>query len=160
MRVIALLATYTEERFITACLEHLFQQGVEVFLIDNESTDRTVSLAKRYLGHGLIGIETLPRWGMYRWRTILERKGQLGATLEADWFMHVDADEIDLPLRTGWTLAESFAEVAGQGYNAVNFLELTFIPTREAPDHDHPDFQKTMRWYYPFALSSPNGMRA
>jgi hypothetical protein len=40
--------------------------------------------------------------------------------------------------------------VEAQGYNAVNFLEFVFLPTREAPDHDHPAFQRTMRWYYPF----------
>ena len=50
MRVVALLATYNEERFITACLGHLTGHGVEVYLIDNESTDRTVQLAERFRG--------------------------------------------------------------------------------------------------------------
>jgi glycosyltransferase involved in cell wall biosynthesis len=160
MRVIALLATYNEERFIAGCLEHLFRQGVEVYLCDNESTDQTVAIAERYLGHGLIGIETLPRAGMYSWRPILERKEQLATTLEADWFMHVDADEIRLPPHSDRTLAQAFAGVQAQGYNAVNFLEFTFIPTQEAPDHDHPDFQKTMRWYYPFLPTFPHRLNA
>jgi Glycosyl transferase family 2 len=160
-RVVALLATYNEERFIAGCLEHLFQQQVDVYLIDNCSTDRTVPIARRYLGRGLIGVETFPRPGMYSWRPILERKEQLASTLDADWFMHVDADEIRLPPRSDDTLAQAFAEVEGQGYNAVNFQEFTFVPTREAPDHDHPDFRKTMRWYYPFLPSPvPNRVNA
>jgi glycosyltransferase involved in cell wall biosynthesis len=160
MRIVAILATYNEERFIAGCLEHLFQQGVQVYLCDNESTDKTVAIAERHLGRGLIGIETIPRAGMYSWRPILERKEQLAATLEGAWFMHVDADEIHLPPHSGCTLAQAFAEVEAQGYNAVNFLEFTFIPTRESPDHDHPDFQKTMRWYYPFLPTYPHAMRA
>lgn len=162
MRVIALLATYNEERFIRSCLEHLLGQGVYVYLIDNCSTDRTLRIAREYLGRGLIGIETFPRSsGVYRWQAILKRKDELARTLEADWFMHVDADEIHLPPRADQTLAEAFAEVEEAGYNAVDFQEFVFVPTREYPDHDHPDYRRTMRWYYPFnPSSSPRLMRA
>jgi glycosyltransferase involved in cell wall biosynthesis len=161
VRVVALVATYNEERFIGSCLEHLIEQGVQVYLIDNSSSDRTVEIAERYLGRGLIDIETFPRaGGVYKWRSILERKEQLATTLEADWFMHVDADEIRLPPRSARTLARTFAEVGAQGYNAVNFLEFTFVPTREAPDHDHPYFWRTMRWYYPFLPRFPHRLNA
>lgn len=161
VRVVAILATYNEERFIADCLEHLFEQGVDAYLIDNSSTDRTVEIAERYLQKGLVGIETFPRTeGVYKWQSILERKEQLATTLEANWFMHVDADEIRLPPRSTRTLAQAFSEVDAQGYNAVNFLEFVFVPTREAPDHDHPRFQHTMRWYYPFARTFPQRLNA
>lgn len=161
MRIIAILATYNEERFIAACLEHLFEQGVDVYLIDNSSTDQTVSIAERYLRRGLVGIETFPRTtATYEWRSILERKETLAMTLDADWFMHVDADEIRLPPRSDRTLAQMFAEVEAQDYNAVNFMEFTFLPVREDPDHDHPEFLKTMRYYYPFAPVLPHRLNA
>lgn len=161
MRVVALLASYNEERFIAGCLEHLFAQGVEAYLIDNCSTDRTVEIAERYLGRGLIGIESFPRdGGVYRWGAILERKEELAATLEADWFMHADPDEYRLPPHSGITLARAFAQIDRNGYNAVNFLEFTFLPTREAPDHDHPRFRQTMRWYYPFVRRFPQRRNA
>lgn len=150
MRVLAILATYNEERFIGVCLEHLFAQGVEAYLCDNQSTDRTVAIAERYLGAGLRGIEQIPRDGIFRWREILHRKEELASELDADWFLHLDPDEIPLAPRSGQTLAEALAEADADGYNAVDFSEFTFVPTREAPDHDHPDFRRTMRWYYPF----------
>jgi glycosyltransferase involved in cell wall biosynthesis len=154
MRVLAILATYNEERFIGGCLEHLFAHGVEAYLCDNQSTDRTVEIASRYLGAGLRGIEQLPRDGTFRWRQILRRKEALAATLDADWYLHLDADEILLPPRSGQTLREAFAEAEAGGYNAVELAEFTFVPTREEPDHDHPDFRRTMRWYYPFSPSA------
>jgi len=161
MRVVAILAAYNEERFIAGCLEHLIRNGIDIYLIDNASTDGTVSIAQRYLGRGLIGIEAFPRAGRYSWRPLLERKEQIVATLDADWFMHVDPDEIRLPPRSDCSLPQAFAEVERQGYNAVNFLEFTFTPTQEAPDHDHPEFQTTMRWYYPFMPSlAPNQVKA
>lgn len=160
MRVIALLATYNEERFIVPCLEHLGRQGVETYLIDNESTDATVRLARPFLGRGLIGIESFPRRGVYRWRGILERKEQLAAELAADWFLHVDADEIRLPPVAGQTLSEALMAADRAGFNAVNFREFTFVPTRQSPDHDHPDYPCTMRWYYPYKPAGAEQIKA
>lgn len=160
MRVIALLAAYNEERFIGPCIEHLLSQGVESYLIDNSSTDRTVSIAEQYLHKGLVGIENFPRNGMRSWRPLLERKEYLASILDADWFMHSDPDEVRLSHRSDLTLAEALARADSEGYNAVNFQEFTFIPTREAPDHDHPDYKKTMRHYYAFSPAFPNQLKA
>jgi len=158
--VVAILATYNESRFIDACLAHLVSQGVTVYLLDNESTDNTVSIAEKWLGRGLIGIERLPRYGTFQLRTQLQRKQALALELKADWFIHVDADEILESPIGDLTLAEALAAVDEAGYNAVNFQEFTFIPTVESPDHDHPEYQRTMHHYYPFARILPNGIRA
>lgn len=160
LRILALLATYNERRFIAGCLEHLRRHGVETYLIDNSSTDGTVEIAERYLGDGLVGIETFPRGEIYEWRALLARKEQLARELESDWFIHLDADELRLPPPGVSTLAEAIAEVDRVGFNAVNFTECTFIPTREDPDHDHPDFVRTLRTYYPFAPTYPHQMKA
>jgi glycosyltransferase involved in cell wall biosynthesis len=160
LRVVALLATYNERRFVGDCIEHLHGQGVETYLIDNCSTDDTVEIAERHRGRGLVGVEVLPRDGFYPWRALLARKQQLARELEADWFIHLDPDEVRLPPAGRGTLAEALAAVDRDGYNAVDFLEFTFIPTREDPDHDHPDYQRTLRTYYPFAPRSPNQLKA
>ena len=160
MRVIAVLAVYNEERFIANCLQNLLRQGVKVYLIDNDSTDQTVAIAKRYLDRGVLGIERFPREGMFRSWPILKRKEQLAAELPGDWFMHVDADEVHTPGRCGQTLAQVFEEAEAQGYNAVNFQEYTFTPTQEEPDHDHPDYLETMRWYYAYAPIFPHRLNA
>lgn len=159
MRIVAILASYNEQRFIGACLEHYLQQGIEVYLLDNDSTDNTLEIARGYLGQNLIGIERMPRHGMYQWQKILLRKEQLADEIKADWLMHADPDEIRVA-PNGQTLAEAIADVDSQGYNAINFMEYTFLPVRESPDHDHPDFQQTMRWYYPFGPRHPHRLNA
>ena len=160
MRVVALLAAYNEERFIGGCLAHLVAQGVESYLIDHSSTDRTVEIAESYRGRGLIGIERVPRGQPPSWREILERKEELARELDAEWFLHADPDEVRLPPRQGITLAEALAEVDHLGYNAVSFQEFTFVPWREEPDHDHPRFRETMRRYYPCLAQSPDQVKA
>jgi hypothetical protein len=160
LRIVALLATYNERRFIGPCLEHLRTHGIETYLIDNCSTDDTVEIAERQHDHGLIGIEKMPRDGTYNWHGLLRRKEQLAHELDADWFIHLDADEVRLPPRGMGTLAEALAEVDQAGYNAVNFLEFTFVPSREQPDHDHPDFMHTLHTYYPFCPEFPHRLNA
>ena len=156
MRVIALLASYNERRFIRPCLEHLHDHDVEAYLIDNCSDDETVTIAERHLGRGLIGIEQFPRDGGYNWVGLLRRKEELAGELEADWFIHLDPDELRLPPPGEGTLADALAMVDREGFNAVNFFEFTFMPTREEPHHDHPDFERTLRTYYPFAPTFPD----
>ncbi len=158
--MVAVLATRNEERFIAACLENLFAQGVDVYLCDNGSTDRTVEIATTFLDAGLIGIEHIPHDGTYRWESILRRKEALFRELDADWLMHVDADEIHLPPPGHASIAEAIAVVDALGYDAVEFAEFTFVPTLEEPDHDHADFIRTLRTYYPFHPRSPHCVRA
>ena len=148
MRVIALITAYNEELMIGPALDHLMSQGAEVYLIDNESTDRTVEIARRYLGRGLLGVETLPRKGYFDLTSVLRREEERAKELPGDWFMHHDADEIRLAPPPYRTLAEGFAEVGRAGYNAVNFQEFVFVPTQQVPNHEHPEFPRTMRHYY------------
>lgn len=156
----ALLATYNERRFIGGCLEHLHEQGVETYLIDNCSTDETVEIAERYRGHGLIGIEEFPHDGAVNLRGLLKRKEELAGDIDADWFVHLDTDERRFAPPGLGTLAQALDTADRQGYNAVNFLEFTFVPTREEPDHDHPDYARTLRTYYPFLPSFPHQLKA
>ncbi len=151
----AIVATHNEERFIGGCLSHLCAHGVQCYLIDNESTDATVQIAARWEGHGLIGIESFPRGGVYPWRSLLARKAELATELDADWALHVDADERYVPPRPGSTLSDALHEAAAAGDNAVSFVEYAFVPTIETPNHDHPEFERTMRWYYPASAGAP-----
>ena len=156
MKIIALLAAYNEERFIRNCLENYNYQGIEVYLIDNESTDNTVKIAQEYLGKGLLNIETIEKTELHQIEPILNRKAELALELDADWFICADIDEIRIPGNSYTNLINAIIEVDKHGYNAINFLEFTFIPTLEEPDHDHDNYMETMKWYYPFLPKFPH----
>lgn len=165
MRVVALIAAHNERRFIDACLRHLERHGVGAYLIDNCSTDNTMELARRWLDRNLIGIESYSRdEGVYDWRGLLARKQELARELaaqrEADWVIHLDPDEVRLPPPGERTLADALASADRAGYNAVDFREFTFMPSREEPDHDHAEYAQTLRTYYPFAPCDTNQLNA
>jgi len=160
MRIIAILTVYNEARFMDTCLKHLIAQGIDVYVVDNGSTDRTAEIARNYLGHGVMKIETEPRDGTFDIHRCMERKEELAASLDGDWFMHMDADELHVSPHKGQTLSEFIEDIDARGYNALNFLEFTFLPTREHPNHEHTDFAHTMKWYYPFLPRFPHRLNA
>jgi hypothetical protein len=138
-RVIALLSTFNEEDVIAPVVEHLIRQGVEVMLIDHCSTDATVERVQPFLGSGLIRIERFPDESRfpaedahhYAWRNILRRKEQLAATLEADWFLHHDADELRESPWEAVSLRDALQRVDAAGFNAVDFKALDFLPLHD-----------------------------
>jgi hypothetical protein len=130
-KVVAIVAAFNEADVIETVLEHLIAQGVLVYLMDNYSTDDTLARASAYLGRGLIGIELSPLrdTGTFDLEKVLQRIEHLATTLEADWFIEYDADEIRRSPFRGVSLRSALYAVDRAGYNAVDFTVLNFRPT-------------------------------
>jgi hypothetical protein len=150
LRLIAIVAAFNEADVIEQTVEDLLRQGIEVYLIDNQSTDGTPDVLARFLGHGLLAIERLPAEpsSSFQWRAILARKEQLAASLEADWLSHHDADELRESPWPGMSFLESLSLVDSLGWNAVDFTVLNFALT-----HNHyqrgDDLRESFRYFEP-----------
>jgi hypothetical protein len=134
-RVVAIIAAYNEADIISPLIEHLVGNGVEAYLIDNRSTDGTVAEARRWLGKGLLEIETFPKEAPagdgptgFDWEGILRRKEEVARELDADWYIHNDADEFREPPWPGMSLKEAIRWVDRLGYNCIDFRVLNFRP--------------------------------
>mgnify|MGYP000844814969 CR=1 FL=1 len=149
-RIVALLAVRNEQDCLARCLRHLVDQGLQVAVIDNESTDRTPEIIRSLDPDNLVRHEVHPFPGHYDWEAILRRKQELAAELDADWFVHVDADEIPESPFPGLTLAEALQHVEREGANAVNFNEFVFVPTSDEEAWEGRDYVAGMAWYYFF----------
>ena len=134
-RVIALVSSFNEEDVIVPTIEQLYRGGIDVYLIDNWSTDDTYERAHSLLGRGLVGLERFPPEGpaaTYDWERLLQRKEELGRELKADWFIHHDADEIHESPWQSVRLRDAIYWVDRQGYNAIDFTLLDFPPVDDA----------------------------
>jgi hypothetical protein len=139
MKTIALIAAFNEADIIGPVIADLIEQGVAVYLIDHVSTDATRRVAEPFLGRGLLGIEQFPQPGEsaggdgdgFPWRALLRRKETLAQELDADWFIHHDADEFRESPWDGVRLADAIARVDAAGYNAIDFEVVNFIPVNE-----------------------------
>lgn len=129
-RVIAIISTYNEEDIIVPVINHLFNQEIDVYLMDNWSTDRTIEFARQFEPK-ILGIEHFPQHGpspTFDWEEILKRKEVLSQELNADWFMHYDADEIRESPWKDIKLRDAIYLVDQHGYNAIDFTLLNFFP--------------------------------
>lgn len=151
MNIIALIATRNEELFIEKCVTHLYNQGIKTILIDNGSTDRTLAIAKTLKGRGLIDVHHIEFNGKFNLFEILEYKEYLYKTVQADWFIHYDADELRYAPEKYNTLHDGIAEADRQGYNAVNFDEFVFLPTSADDNFEDTDYEENMKFYYYYA---------
>jgi glycosyltransferase involved in cell wall biosynthesis len=156
MRAVAMLTTYNEERYLPAILTHYERHGLEVAVLDNESTDRSLDIAQSFSGRNVIHIQTIKRDGGHNLKKNLRAKELLADNLGADWYMHADVDEFRDPPESFKDLASAIRYVDSLGYSAINFDEFVFCPTLEAPNHDHDNFATTMKHYYYFAPNYPN----
>jgi len=160
IRILAIILTRNEENYINYNLKHLIDQNIDVYLIDNSSTDRTCEIAKKYLGKGLVGIEKINFDGFFNFKKILEKKQSLAIELDYDWFLHIDADEIHDAPEEYTNLYEGILDVDRKGFNVINFEEFVFIPKNNNESFEGTDYTKKMKTYYFFEPRKQNLNRA
>lgn len=150
MRAVALITVRNEELYLRRSLEHLSSQGIETCLIDNGSTDNTIEIAQSFSGRGICRIENLPYCGYFDLPSILKNEEKLAREINADWFMHHDADEIREAPPPYESLLQGIEDADRQGYNAINFDEFVFLPTNDEEAFEGTDYANTMQYYYFF----------
>src|SRR6266550_103877 len=130
--VVAIIAAYNEADVITHVVGDLIEQSVQIYFLDDGSTDGTVAAVEPYVGRGVLAIERMaPANGSaahFDWERILRRKTELARELDADWFIHHDADEFRESPWPHVTLADAIHRVDEMGYNAIDFASLNFWP--------------------------------
>ncbi len=129
-RVLAIVAARNEADIINESIHALTEQGVSVYVIDDGSTDDTAAISRTWIGRGVVGVEQRDAAERpFDWTSLLRRKEELAHSLDADWFIHHDADEFRESPWPDVALVDAIAKVDAAGYNAINFGLLEFWPT-------------------------------
>ena len=152
MTIVALMTVRNEIRYLDRCLSHLHKEGVDVCVIDNDSSDGTQRLARDWLGRGVIRVEHLTFNGYFDLTAILRNEERLAKEIPADWFLHHDADEIRESPEGFGRLAEALCRVDREGCDSVDFNEFIFVPA-DGETHESGNYVETMRRYYFFEPS-------
>lgn len=159
LKVAAIICARNEELHINRCLSNILEVGFDAVLIDHDSEDRTVDIARRHLGRGLLSIERLKWKGYFGLQDQLRRKSEIIAQLDHDWVVHLDADEWLCAPPPATSLRDGIERVDQAGFNCINFDEIVFVPG-EDDDFTHTDCTRAMTTYYYYAPKQLRLVRA
>ncbi len=158
MRITAVLCVRNEARYLSVGLARLVAEGLDLAVIDNDSTDATPDILDAF-GHAIVHRSRLPYYGCFDLTAQLEAKQRVYRQVQADWFVHVDADEILQSPRRGESLRLGIERLDAD-WNVVNFDEFVFVPKSAAENHEGRDYHDRMLHYYFFAPRPLRLMRA
>lgn len=135
-RPLGIVSAYNDADIIeAACTFHL-DQGIDLHVIDNWSSDGTYeavqALARRHPDR--VACEQFPPDGpsaMYEWARILDRKAAVAAAFPGRWIVHIDSDELRLSPWRDLNLSQALLAAARAGTNVVDFAVLNFSPTMD-----------------------------
>jgi glycosyltransferase involved in cell wall biosynthesis len=130
-RVVAFLPIFNEADIIEMTIRRLGESGVQVYVLDNWSTDGTWEIVQRNAALNLIGAERNPADGSgatYDLQRTAERIAALSAKIRPDWSLWHDADEYFQSPWPSISLRSALFRVDQEHYNAISFQGITFPP--------------------------------
>jgi hypothetical protein len=147
-KVVAILAVYNEQDVVGPTIQKLLDDGVGVYVVDDWSTDRTYEIVRGFDGRGLVGHERFPATAgnVFALSEQLRRIEAIPAELEADWYVHADADERRSGPWPGVTLREALWLADRSGFNAVDHTVINYCPI----DNGFPpgsDYESYFRYF-------------
>lgn len=128
-KVAAIIHCYNEVDILPEVVWHLHRQNVNVWVFDNWSTDGTWDACLDLERSGLIvKADRYPNTptNEYQWANLLRHTEEVAPSIDADWLIHYDADELRYSPWVGVNLAEAIAWVDSLGYNAIDFTVIDF----------------------------------
>ena len=159
MRITAFMTIRNERPYLRNCLSHLIANGIDYYIVDNESDDGTLDILKepRFARH-LVGLESYPFNGVFEWEGLLSVREAAADASDCDWVLSTAPDEIIHPYSSE-TLHEAISRIAAAGYDAIDCDELVFLPIDQDYVSDLEDVQP-LRHYYWHRLEPGNLVRA
>ena len=131
-RVVAIMPVFNEADILDHTLRYLVAEGIEVYVIDNWSTDDSFERARAWVGRGVLEVERFPKLGpqgTYDLRRLLGRVEAVSTEIRpADWFVLHDVDERRRGPWPGVSLREALWRVDQRGFTCIDHLTLNFWP--------------------------------
>ena len=130
-KILAIIHLFNEADVIKQTVEYLISQGVDVFLIDNWSSDNSYALIEELL-------KTYPRRVFFRrfpenapsnfydWYHQLELTEQISKETDYSWYIHYDADEYRIAPWADTTLREAIFYIDSLGFNVIENTVIDF----------------------------------
>ena len=146
LKIAVIISVRNDAQYLKQLLPRLADQGIDIIVLDNESDDDTADVIRET---PVLFSLTYPYHGHFSLRQQLRAKQAVIETLDHDWVIHQDADEILEHSDPSRSLRDAITEADSQECNVVNFGEFCFLPEPDA-DYTGRDYVREMTRYYYF----------
>lgn len=156
-KVLAIVHFYNEADILDKTIQHLLDEELDVYLLDNWSEDSSYEIALAYKNRypNRIYLEKFPSTGKtdcFEWYNQLARTEEIAKEVEYDWFIHYDADEIRVAPWEGVNLRTALYWIDRLGYNCVENNVIDFRVTDVEQDNIfgqdvYFDFRHVFNWF-------------
>ena len=144
MKINAIIPTYNEEDIIYHTIKYLVDQDIFVYILDNQSTDRTVDIARKMPN---VQLKTFKSNGLFDEKILQDNVRELTCSLDTDWIIKNDADEfIESPWK-GINLRQAIEVVDKLGKSCMGVTSYVFYPMSNEKPHES---RKDVRDYYDY----------
>jgi hypothetical protein len=137
VRPLAILSAFNEEDVIGEVVDDWIEQGCDVYVLDNWSTDSTYAIASALCDKHAdrVTLERFPAeaTAIYQWEKILRRKEEIASGWPGRWIIHTDADEIRRAPGPYLTMAAGLAMAEAYGSNRISFNLINHRPLSAEP---------------------------
>lgn len=148
LKVVAFLVVRYEGKCIERCLQYIYAQGIETCLIYQGCNNHPLEIPQHLIDQGVFRIEQIFGSDTEELENLILHKRKLAADIQADWFIHLDMDEIPEAPRPYISLLEGIQDADHQGYNTINFDEFIFVPADEKVSFEGKNYFQEMLHYY------------
>jgi len=148
MKIIGMMTVYNDEDFISEVLENAISQGIELVVLDDNSTDKTFEICKKFEGSGVLDVyqHKSNSWNEEENRRIIY---DLAIKHNPDWLILYGSDELLESWNNEVTLKDAISQVDREGYNLIQFNWFNFFLTSN--DNDQSKSIKEKLKYYSWA---------
>lgn len=133
IRILAIITLYNEIDIIESTIKYLLEEGINVHIIDNWSTDGSFELIKKFANNNInLSYERYPKSkasAHYSWNNLLKQVENVSKNKKFDWYIHHDSDEIRCSPWKDLSLKEALSWVDYLGFNAIDHTVIDFRPT-------------------------------
>ena len=148
--VTAIINCYNESDIIESVILYLIKQDINVFVVDNWSTDGSYEivskLSEKYQSVTITRFPDSPS-SYYNWNEQLINTVKISEKLGYGWYLHYDADEIRESPWLGINLREAISFVDSLGYNAIDFTLINFRYVKDDNNYSHKSLIERLRYW-------------
>jgi len=142
-----MISVYNDEDVIEEVIQHYIEEGLDLVILDNGSSDKTLEICKKYFAKGVLEIhQYLTQTFLYEQDTLFRILYDMALIHSPAWVILSASDEFLESGIKNLTLKEAIEKTDFEGFNLIQFDRFDFFMT-DNDNENEKSIRKKMPYY-------------